>query len=146
MRFKSLLGVCGIIVQDNKILLLYRDEKIWAGGKWALPAGHIDGNEAASNALARELYEEIGVTVLSENLQFAHVAHCQGDGFEYVTFYFIVQQWSGSIVNNEPEKHTSVTWFDIDSLPENLLNKDIILSIFKSKKRYSEVGWAGISI
>jgi hypothetical protein len=32
----------------------------------------------------------------------------------------LVPQWSGELVNNEPEKCESWEWFDLDDLPENI--------------------------
>jgi len=45
-----------VIVQDNRILLVQEDEK-W----WSLPGGGIDYGETVTQALQRELTEELGI-------------------------------------------------------------------------------------
>jgi 8-oxo-dGTP diphosphatase len=48
--------------QDGKVLLGQRPEgKTWAGW-WEFPGGKIEDGESASNALKREVYEELGIT------------------------------------------------------------------------------------
>lgn len=48
-------AVHGLLMRDNKVLLLRRFNTGWQDGNYALPAGHIDGNETFTTALVREL-------------------------------------------------------------------------------------------
>ena len=52
------VGIKGIIVQEDKVLLLkfrYRDGNL----HWDLPGGRIDGDEDIDAAFAREIAEEL---------------------------------------------------------------------------------------
>lgn len=53
----------GIIVRDSKILLAQRAAKAHQGGKWEFPGGKLDAGETATQALVRELHEELGISV-----------------------------------------------------------------------------------
>jgi len=56
--------VCGIIRNSSgKILACRRGLERHLGGLWEFPGGKIDAYEGAEAALARELQEELGVTV-----------------------------------------------------------------------------------
>jgi ADP-ribose pyrophosphatase YjhB (NUDIX family) len=47
-----------VIVQDNKILLVKENIHDW----WGLPGGGVDHGESASEALHREITEELGLS------------------------------------------------------------------------------------
>ncbi len=51
-----MLSTGGIVIQDNKVLMLktYRN-------RWVLPKGHIEAGETFSRAALREVFEETGV-------------------------------------------------------------------------------------
>ena len=49
-----------VVIQSGHILLVQRREEP-GRGLWALPGGHIDRGETASEAAIRELYEETGL-------------------------------------------------------------------------------------
>jgi 8-oxo-dGTP diphosphatase len=56
--------VCGIIENaEGKILACRRGLERHLGGLWEFPGGKIDAGETAEAALARELHEELGITV-----------------------------------------------------------------------------------
>lgn len=43
---------------------------------------------------------------------------------------------------NEPHKNEELRWFDIDSLPTNIVNDRIIaIENYKQNIKYSEYGW-----
>lgn len=135
------IGVCGVIISEEKILLLKRSLSIFGGGFWCLPAGHVERGESAQAALIRELNEELGIECFLENLDFMHVAHVRSHEREYVTFYFRVNAWQGEIYNSEPDKHDELLWCDWNNLPDNLLNKELINTLKSSPIKYSQSGW-----
>lgn len=55
--------VCGIIFKEDKILLCRRKAEISLGGYWEFPGGKIEPNESESEALIRELKEELSIKV-----------------------------------------------------------------------------------
>lgn len=74
-RFTLVLAAYLIIRQDDKVLLIRRANTGYYDGMYALPAGHVDGNEPAHRAAIREAKEEVGVTIHEEDLRFVHVMH-----------------------------------------------------------------------
>lgn len=59
------VSVGAVIERDGKILLMDRREPPFG---WAGPAGHIDDGEEPDVALAREVKEETGLTVVKSEL------------------------------------------------------------------------------
>ena len=53
----------GVILQNSKICISLRPEHLHKGGFWEFPGGKIEAGETAEAALARELYEELGIRV-----------------------------------------------------------------------------------
>ncbi|MCP4083574.1 MAG: NUDIX hydrolase [Actinomycetia bacterium] len=54
---------CSNIVLDDRGLLLVREAKPSALGRWSLPAGKLETGETLRQAAAREALEETGLTV-----------------------------------------------------------------------------------
>lgn len=123
-RFKLIPAVYLVLRKDNKVLLLRRANTGYQDGKYGLVAGHLDGDELATVAMAREAKEEAGIGVDPAQLKFVHFAHRLGRGQigqERVDLFYELHEWQGQIKNAEPEKCDDLSWFDIDNLPENML-------------------------
>ena len=57
-RFKLVVAVHLILIENGKILLLRRYNTGYEDGNYSLVAGHIDGNESVIQAMQREALEE----------------------------------------------------------------------------------------
>jgi len=131
------------LIKDNKILLQRRFNTGYEDGKYSLPAGHVDAGESFTKTVVRESKEEAGVIVKPEDLKVAHIMHRNaGVGNERVDVFFTAEKWAGDIEIKEPEKCDDLSWFDLSSLPENMIPyvKQAIDCI-KNKTFYSEFGW-----
>lgn len=84
-----------IVRQDGAILLARRPEGKPMAGLWELPGGKIEPGESPEQALARELYEEVGIVIdvhLLETLTFA--SHGEG-AYHLLMPVFGVTHWQG---------------------------------------------------
>lgn len=61
MKRHTHLGVYGIIIKDNEVLLIQKARGPHTG-KWDLPGGSIEFGEEPYEALKREIEEEAGIT------------------------------------------------------------------------------------
>lgn len=55
--------VCAVIVEDNKVLCVQRSEKMPLPFTWEFPGGKVEPEERETDAIVREIQEELGVRV-----------------------------------------------------------------------------------
>lgn len=65
----------GILQREGKVLVGCRPEGKPYSGYWEFPGGKIESHETGEEALARELHEELGITVHRANMWFEHLHH-----------------------------------------------------------------------
>lgn len=63
--FGPVTAVGGIVVNERVEMLFIRRAREPGKGKWGLPGGFVDTGETAEQAVAREIREEVGLTVVS---------------------------------------------------------------------------------
>ena len=140
-RFKIIVDVHLLLIKDNKILLLLRQNTGYEDGKYHLPAGHMDGNEPLTIALKRESKEEVGISIPLENIRLAHVMHSMTNN-ERMAFFFEVKEWKGEVQNIEPQKHAEVKWFELNHLPDNMVTyAQHAIECYRQNELMSEYGW-----
>lgn len=123
-RFKLTPAVYLVLRRGDEILLLRRTNTGYQDGKYSTVAGHLDGGELATEAMAREAKEEAGITIDPAQLKLVHTAHrlSRGQvGQERIDLFFETSQWQGEITNTEPQKCDDLAWFNINNLPGNML-------------------------
>jgi len=141
-RFKLIPAVYLVLREGDKVLLLRRANTGYQDGKYGLVAGHLDGDELGTTAMAREAKEEAGIDVDPDKLKFVHVAHrlSRGQiGQERIDLFYELTEWKGQVQNMEPEKCDDLSWFDIHDLPENMLPfVKRVLTDISNGRSYSE--------
>lgn len=141
------LLVAAVIVHDRearRVALLRRGPKAkFAQGMWDLPVGKNEPGEPITRTAVRELAEETGLVVSPDALNLAHVIH-GARGVEapsgFLTVVFAAHEWSGSLRNEEPEKHSEVAWVSTEALPQEL-----VPTTGTALRRYLQNG-AGVSL
>jgi len=64
---------------------------------------------------------------------------------ERIDAFFIAEKWEGEIENLEPDKCDDISWFDLASLPQNIVPYiKQALEHIKNKVFYSEYGWENV--
>ena len=144
-RHKNIPASYLTLFKDNNVLLLRRFNTGYEDGNYSMIAGHVDSGETFTQCIIREAEEEAGILLKHEDLKVAHVMHRNSDSLknnERVDVFFVVEKWEGEIINKEPHKCDDLSWFDLNSLPENVIPyiKQAIEAI-KNNIYYSEYGW-----
>ncbi len=110
-----------LFIQDGKILLSRRYQTGFEDGNYSLPAGHTEAGESFTTALIREIEEETGITLKSEEVRTTHIMHRKAVGRENIDVFFMTEKWSGIIENKEPNKCDDLSWFPLTELPQNII-------------------------
>ena len=126
---KLRVRVCGILVEDGKILLV-KHRSIGKGGKlWAPPGGGLQFGESAEGCLQREFEEETGLKIKVEQYLFTH--EFLQPPLHAIELFFKVSRISGKLSRGfDPEMDpneqiiTAVSFLSFDQIknlePESL--------------------------
>jgi len=141
MKQKAFVSVYLVLFKNDKILLSKRHNTGYEDGKWGLVAGHVETGESATIALAREVFEEIGINIDHNHLVVSHVMHRKSDR-ENIDIFITCNKWEKDIFNKEPEKCAALEFFSISKLPENTIEyiKQALFHI-RNSLFYNESGW-----
>ncbi len=143
-RFRMNITVNALVEKNGQVLFMKRSDGFFKGGFWVLPAGHVDGNEPATQAMIRELKEELGIDVKPENVIFHHVMHSIAQSLERIDFFFRIVDFDGELKNKEPDKCDELVFFDYSNLPSPEQSSNTSLMAIKngfSGVAYSERGF-----
>ncbi len=116
---RPVVGVAGLVVKDNKVLMGKRKGD-HGGGTWAPPGGKLDFGESFEDAVRREVLEETGLTV--RVIRFFAVTNnvFRNEKRHSITLFFICRIRSGKLRVMEPDKCEKFGWFEWESLPRPL--------------------------
>ena len=131
-----------LLRRTNRILLLLRQNTNYYDGHYSLPAGHVKLGESPLQAAVREVYEETGVSIESNDCTLVHTMYRAktdptGDRLD---LFFETNRWVGEPVNYELKKSKEAVWFSTEALPGNVVpNQQAALESIKSGILYSEL-------
>ncbi|QAY75388.1 NUDIX domain-containing protein [Sphingosinicella sp. BN140058] len=113
------VGAGAAIVRDGALLLVLRKRPPEAG-HWGLPGGKVDPFETVASAVAREIREELGITIEPVTLLCVidHIDRERGD--HWVAPVYLVERFGGAPAVQEPEALADMGWFPLDALPRPL--------------------------
>ncbi len=108
-----------ILDPAGRLLLVKRLHEPEAGA-WGLPGGRIEFGERATEAVRREVAEELGIII--DILGLACIAETidRGNGGHWVAPVYLARLQSGTPSIREPDKHGGWGWFDLKALPAAL--------------------------
>jgi ADP-ribose pyrophosphatase YjhB (NUDIX family) len=130
------------LIKDGEILLQRRFQTGFMDGYYGVPAGHLDGNETAREGCAREIREEVGITVKPEDLEVVQVMHRKAAKDERIDFFMTAASYTGEIQNCEPHKCDDLRWFALDTLPDNMVDYvKVAVENYTAGIRYAEFGF-----
>ncbi|WP_174526672.1 NUDIX domain-containing protein [Micromonospora maritima] len=109
--------VCGALVENGAVLLVHRSPTRRAyPDLWDLPGGHVEAGESERQALAREMFEELGVRIATESSsRLGDVRVGSGENAVLISVWH-VGGWAGSPTNRAPDEHDDIAWVGIGEL------------------------------
>ena len=140
LRHKFVLlqdGAAAVLVnKEGQILLQSRADR----DKWGLPGGCQELGETMEETIIREIKEETNLTVKKEDLELIALVsgpsrrneYPNGDVVINNTALYFVQTYTGELKWNEESKQ--LKFFDIDHLPQNQNDPDLIEKYLSYKK------------
>jgi 8-oxo-dGTP pyrophosphatase MutT (NUDIX family) len=140
-RSEAYVNAYLVLRKENKVLLHLRKNTGYCDGFYGLVAGHVESDEPASVALAREAKEEAGIELDPLALRAVHIMHRKTDRVN-IDIFFECSKCQGTVVNQEPSKCASLDFAPLADLPKNTIGyiKDALEAI-SANEFYSEHGW-----
>jgi 8-oxo-dGTP diphosphatase len=138
------IGVGVMISNNNRILLGKRhgdpekaDSELHGESSWTMPGGKLHFGEILKDAACREVFEETGIKIDSENLKIISVTDDIIEDAHFVTIGFLYEGRVGEPKAMEPDEITEWKWFDLDNLPSPIFfPSQRVIDHFKSQKIY----------
>ncbi|MFA6043100.1 MAG: NUDIX hydrolase [Patescibacteria group bacterium] len=126
------------VVHDGKFVLLHRPLHKSHGGKWGVPAGKMELGETEVQAMVRELFEETGIQVAEEDLQFfrkVYVRYADSD-FAYVMFSLALA--NAPVIQIRDGEHDAYQWVTPENATDLPLMHDLeeCIDMFFPKKKF----------
>ena len=143
VRYQLSASVFVMLIKADEVCMLRRRGTGWMDGSFSIPAGGLEPDETIAAAAIREVYEEVGVQILPENLHYVHTLHSKTGGQTWLGHFFQAAVWEGTPIVREPEKHCDLQCRTLNALPPRTIPYvQQALLCFAARKPYSEYGWA----
>ena len=99
--------VAAIIKEKNKYLIVQRNRNKHLALKWEFPGGKVQDNETFTEALSREIKEELNITINMYE-KFAEEKY-KDEKIDIILHYYLCTLESGTIKLNE---HEDLAWVE----------------------------------
>ncbi len=122
-NFNSKFDVVSCFVQYNgEILLLHRQDYKPEGNTWGVPAGKVDDGETISEAMIREIQEEIGFVLSSSQLSYFEKVYVRYPDYDFIYHIFNTELDQRQKVTINRTEHKDFKWI----LPKDALKMPLI--------------------
>ena len=139
---KLRIRVCGILIHENKLLLVHHKSLGQTGSLWAPPGGGMEYGEDARGALKREFLEETGIGIMVERFLFVH--EYLDPPLHGIELFFLVNHVEGILklgvdpeMSSENQILTDLDFYDLSDLQSR--NKESLHYVLQSVNGIDEL-------
>ncbi|EGO64595.1 NUDIX hydrolase [Acetonema longum] len=141
MYENPIVGVAGILIQEDRILLGRRSQSSTYPGLWCIPCGYVEYEEEVREALKREFGEETGLRIEPQNV-FAVLSNFHNPACHTVGIWFIVTQTGGSLTAGDDLDQAA--FFSLDAIPPLAFPTDAtVIDMLAKGRKIGEFSVAG---
>ena len=121
-KAKLLLVVAAALIRERRVLIAQRPEGKRLAGLWEFPGGKLEPNESPEAGLARELAEELQISVDLTAFTPLAFASMSEENFNLLMPLYSAYSWDGEPVGAEGQ---NLRWVTADEL-EELVSKSLL--------------------
>ena len=122
-QFTPKFEIVSCFVENNgKILLLHRQDHKPQGNTWGVPAGKVDPHENITEAMIREMTEEIGYQANIDELKYFDKVFVKYDTYDFIYHMFHLPLLVQKEIVINPKEHKTYSW----QTPEEALQMNLI--------------------
>jgi len=141
-RAHSVVDVHVIIEWEEMVLLGLRQDTGYMDDHFHLPSGHLEQGESVIAAAIREVSEEAGIVLHSDQLEFVHAFHAWSAGSRVGMFFAARLAEMPEVRNLEPAKCAALEWVSLNALPVNMVPYCAdVLALYRDGIMFSTRGW-----
>jgi 8-oxo-dGTP diphosphatase len=126
------LTVDGVIIKDNKILLIKRNRDPFKN-KWSLPGGYVEYSEKVEDAVIRELSEETGLNVKINKLFGVYSDPNRDPRCHTITIVYLMNIIGGILKSGDDA--SDARFFDIEKIPALAFDHEKIINDVITKEK-----------
>lgn len=106
----------GVVIKNAKGEILMQDHVKF--GFWTIPIGKAEEDQSVEEGLKQEMLEECGIKVESckERISKEYSYERDGKKVKVKSHIFEVEKYSGILKNNEPQKHRSQIFINLEKI------------------------------
>ena len=127
---KKRVRACGIVIDKNKVLLIYR--KVNDKEYYVFPGGGVEDSESIEKAVIREVKEESSINIKVRRL-LHHFENKNNDQYFYLCSYVSGKPKIEEGIGKSCEKDHMPYWLEIDKLKDMIVLplevRDLVMSI-----------------
>jgi 8-oxo-dGTP diphosphatase len=113
------LGAFVIVINSENQVLLGERKNSYGVGLYGCPGGRLELSESLQDCAKRELVEETGLT--AKSIKYLGVIREMQEGYNFIHFAFLCDEYEGQIELKEPDKCVSWNFYQLDSIPYQIL-------------------------
>lgn len=121
-----LVVACALLDQGNRVLLTQRPQGKSLAGLWEFPGGKIEQGETPEASLIRELEEELGIHVQTDNLRPLTFASHGYEAFHLLMPLYLCYHYEGVVQGREGQNLKWVFIGDLDQYPMPDADKPLV--------------------
>ena len=106
-------GVVAVICRGERLLVIRRSQHVKAPGAFCFPGGAVEGGETESEALCREMREELGCDVVPLERLWRSVTAWQVD-----LSWWLTELPREAVLRPDPAEVESIHWLTVEELRE----------------------------
>lgn len=143
-RFMLRCAVHLFLLKDGKILVEKRKNREYGNNEYDVIASHIHGNENIIDAIIRTAKVEVNINIKKEDLKPIQVMHQKCERYEYINYFFIANNYTGELKNNDPDYCDGIEWVEFKYPIENMMpyiNEAIKNYLEDNTNTFTFYGW-----
>lgn len=102
-----IIAVGGVIFDERYVLLVKRNQEPGIG-QWSLPGGVVELGEALTDALRREIYEEVSINIEIGGL-IRLLDRIVYDQDKRIRFHYVIADYWGWMVSGQPDPASDIS-------------------------------------
>ena len=114
------VGVACWIFNPAGLVLMGKRLSTHGTGTWAPPGGKMEYGETPAACASRELSEETGITIPTEQFRYIGITNDIFPDNHYITIHYRADYITAAPTLREPNKCEKWQWFAPNALPDNL--------------------------